>query len=754
MTATFTPTSEQQRIIDHPLEPLRVAAGAGTGKTATVVERLASAIGHGLDPEAALGITFTNKAAEELADRLRRRLPELAGEGREVEVNTYHGFALRILTEFGALVGVERDLAVVGPGYVRQLLHESLGSEPYRHIDITALAHRIDDAAILGAQVAANLLDPGDIVAPDPADDTWRQRMELIRILVNYQDTKRRLGVVDFGDLIRLAYRVVLDHPDIAARIRARYRIVVLDEYQDTDPGQRRLLQAIFGGGFPITAVGDADQTIYEWRGASLDNFIGFIHHFPRAGDKLTKTLALTANRRSGPTILDVANGVKGLLHHGVTHDPLRPAAIFDDHVGYGWFRTAADEAAWIAGEMRRLHDEEHLAWRDMAVLFRRHRSIAPVRTALAAAEIPFEVVSLGGLIEVPEVADVHAWLRVLARPDDSVALTRILLGSRYRLGLGELAPLARWVRAHEPGRQDPDLEIPYPLLEAVDRWDQPYAPTTGADHALLEFRSTYRRLLADAQQTTLVELIRRIIDAIDGWTEVAAMPAVAGLTARLNLYRFLDLAEGWSPLAGRPSLEGFLGYLDLLADEATATELDTATIGGEDAVSLLTVHRAKGLEWDTVFIPALAKNVFPGKSFGFDDPRGRPRWLPYQLRIDADSLPSLSGTDNDVKDRLRERHRQGELRAAYVAVTRAKRRLAMTGAAWDRPMNPYDPSELLELVRRVDGTEQVTWVADPGNKPDALPLVQPVDGPDPHFGNGWRETLRHAVDHPGPPHP
>ncbi len=754
MTVAFAPTAEQQRIIDHPLEPLRVAAGAGTGKTATVVERLASAIGDGLDPEAALGITFTNKAAGELADRLRYRLPVLAAEGREVEVSTYHGFALRILTEFGALVGVERDLAVIGPGYVRQLLHESVGSEPYRHIDITALAHRIDDAATLGAQVAANLLDPGNIVAPDPPDDTWQQRMELIRILGNYQDTKRRLGIVDFGDLIRLAYRVVHDHPDIAARIRARYRIVVLDEYQDTDPGQRRLLQAIFGAGFPITAVGDADQTIYEWRGASLDNFIGFVHHFPRAGNKLAKTLALTTNRRSGPTILDVANGIRGLLHGGVTRDPLRPAATVDDHVGYGWFRTAADEAAWIAGEMWRLHVEHGLAWRDMAVLFRRHRSIAPVRTALAAADIPFEVVSLGGLIEVPEVADVHAWLRILARPDDSVALTRILLGSRYRLGLGEVAPLARWVRAHEPGRHDPDLEVPYPLMEAVDRWDEPDTDATAADHALIEFRWTYRRLLADAQQTTLVELIRRIIDAIDGWTEVAAMPAVAGLTARLNLYRFLDLAEGWSPLAGRPSLEGFLGYLDVLADEATAAELDTATVGGEDAVSLLTVHRAKGLEWDTVFVPALAKNVFPSKSFGFDDPRGRPRWLPYEFRLDADSLPSLDGRDDDVRARLQERHRQGELRTAYVAVTRAKRRLFMTGAVWDRPMRPYDPSELLELVRRVDGTKQIAWVAEPGDRPDAPSPVQPIDGPDPHFERGWRDLLRQAVDHPGPPHP
>ncbi len=238
----------------------------------------------------------------------------------------------------------------------------------------------------------------------------------------------------------------------------------------------------------------------------------------------------------------------------------------------------------------------------------------------------------MGGLIEVPEVADVHAWLRILAAPDDSVALARILLGSRYRLGLGDLAPLARWVRHRHGGDSDPDLALPYPMLEALDRGEGATSPEVAG--VLDDFRDTYRALLAAAQQCTLVELIRRVIDAIEGWTEIEAMPEVAGLTARLNLYRFLDLAEDWSPLAGSPSLEGFLGYLDLLSEDRAAAELDTATVGGEDAVPLLTVHRAKGLEWHTVFMPALARQVFPGKSFGFDNPTEKSRWLPYELRL------------------------------------------------------------------------------------------------------------------------
>ena len=756
MSTELTLTPEQRAIVEHPLEPLRVSAGAGTGKTTTVVERLARAIEDGIEPEEALGVTFTNKAAEQLADKLRRRLPELAQDGREVEVTTYHGLAHRIVTEFGAVVGVERDFDVVGPGYVRQLLTESVGHQPFDHLDLTALSHRIAEAAALGAQTAGNLKRPADIVAgaPDPSDDTWGRRLELARILGNYETTKRELGVVDFGDLIRLAHEIVATNPDLAARIRRRYRAVVLDEYQDTDPAQRRLLQAIFGDGFPVTAVGDRDQTIYEWRGASLENFAGFVDHFLRADGSPAETLPLTENRRSGPAILHLANEIRALINDGPVPDPLRPASPIADTVVAGWFRTAEEEARWIATEILRLHDEEHCDWRQVAVLFRRNRSIGPVRQALAATGIPFEVASLGGLIEVPEVADVHAWLRILARPEDSVALARVLLGGRYRLGLGDLAPPAAWVRARHP-RPDPDLELPYPLLEAIDRMVADGAGT-GSAARLAEFRATYRRLLADAQGCTLVELIRRVIDAIDGWADIAAMPPAAGLTARLNLYRFLDLAEDWSPLDGHPSLDGFLGYLDLLAEENAADELDTARVGAEDAVSLLTVHRAKGLEWDTVFLPDLVKDVFPSRAQVYDDPTNKPYFLPYQLRIDAAHLPDLDAAD--AGERLRRRHRDGELRTAYVAVTRAKTRLVMTGGAWPASLelkNARQPSELLTLAAAIPGTTTVAWSDEPGPRPQpALAAGGDAEAPDPHFADGWRAELRRAWEQPGDPHP
>ena len=752
-------SKEQLAIVSHPLAPLRVAAGAGTGKTTTIALRLRHAVENaGVAPEAAIGITFTNKAAEELGDRLRRELPDLADSGREVEVTTYHGFAHRILEEFGAIVGVERASLVVGPGYVRQLLLESLEEGRYERLDLTSAPQRVSDAAALARQLGDNLRSPQDLAAVEPATDVERDRAELASVLVGFEDRKRKLGVLDYSDLVRMAHRLVTEHPAIAARIRERYVLVLLDEYQDTDAAQRRLLMAIFGEGFPITAVGDSDQTIYEWRGASLANFAGFPEHFPQADGTAAVTLPLTENRRSCQLILDVANRIRREIHGEAPYDKLRPVAGTPlGVVEARYFATAVNEAEWLAGELVRLHDEDGVAWRDVAVLFRKNRQIALVRDALDAAGIPLEVVSLGGLLSVPEVSDLHAWLRILGRSDDGAALVRILLGGRYRLGLGDLGPLANWVRdrrknqaaAGDEGGDAHGDEPGWPLIEAIDRLEEITGLSDEATARLTDFRESYRGLLQVAQGVALVELCRRILDATDAWAEIGAMEPAAALSARLNLYRLLDLAEEWSPLEGRPSLEAFLGYLDLLLDERSQEELDTARVGEEDAVSLLTVHRAKGLEWEAVFLPALSWGTFPASSLGFDNPVTRRQSLPYQLRLDSELLPSLDGSDTEVRDRLRKHHEAQEWRAAYVAVTRAKQRLYLTGAHWYTTVKSKAPSPLFELAVEVEGVT-VLGIADPGDPPERLVIESTAGAPDPLFrAEGWRSALRRAIDDP-----
>jgi DNA helicase II / ATP-dependent DNA helicase PcrA len=746
------PTPEQVAVVDHPMVPLRVAAGAGTGKTSTIVARLVAAVEAGLEPEATLGITFTNKAAEELSDRLRKALPGPAADGREVEVTTYHGFAYSLLQEYGAFVGVERDAQVVGPGYVRQLMLESLPGRAYEYLDLTAPMWRVAEAATLAAQLGDNLKTAGDLRASAGSGegDVWGARRELLEIVAAYEVAKQRLGVVDYADLIRLSHRLVSLHPWVARRVRDRYRLVLLDEYQDTAPSQRELLVAVFGRGFPITAVGDADQTIYGWRGASLANFAAFPDHFG-AAEGPAVTLPLTVNHRSGPAILHLANAVRGMLHDEEPFHRLVPTADAPPaEVEARWFRDARLEAMWLAGEVRRLHDEEDLAWRDMAVLFRKNRHITLVRDALESAGVPVEVASLGGLLDVPEVADLRAWLRLLAHPDDAPALIRILLGSRHRLGLGDVLHLSERAAAQLPER-GPHDERAWPLLEAVDSLGEIAGLTAEARRRLEEFRDAYRRLLVVAQGVALDELCRRILEELGAWSEIDAMDDAAGLSARLNLYRFLDLAQDWSPLEGRTSLDAFLDHLDLLSDEQWGDELDTARVGGENAVTLLTVHRAKGLEWDTVFLPAVAKDIFPARSLGYDRPDKYARFLPYELRLDADSLPALDGSDADRDDRVRSRHRDGEWRTAYVAVTRAKRRLHLTGAWWYAASGkPRPPSELFELACSCDFVHVAARHEDPGEAPERLAIDTIAGAPDPLFADGWQQVLRDAMADPG----
>jgi DNA helicase-2/ATP-dependent DNA helicase PcrA len=744
-------TAEQRAVVEHPLAPVRIAAGAGTGKTSTIVARLVHLVEDGMEPESALGITFTNKAAEELSDRLRRSLPEHAIEGREVEVTTYHGFAFSLLQEYGAFVGVERDVEVIGPGYVRQLILEALPGRTYRYLDMTFPPARVDEVATLAGQLGDNLATPDDLraLATFQSGLVWHARRELAEIVTAYDVRKRELGVVDYSDLIRLAHRLINHHPSVAAKIRDRHRIVLLDEYQDTAPAQRELLRGVFGDGFPVTAVGDADQTIYEWRGASLANFAGFPDHFaPRDGPAVV-TLPLTINHRSGTTVLELANAVRSEIHGEGGFDPLTaPSGTSDGHIAVSWFNDAAQEARWIAEEVRRLRDEDGIEWRDVAVLFRKNRHIALVRDALEAVGVPIEVASLGGLLDVPEVADLHAWLRVLDDPDDAPALLRVLLGSRYRLGLGDIAPLTRWLKAQRPARSDHD-ERTLPLLEAIDRLDEVDDLRAEAVHRLADFRAAYRELLVVAQGVALDELCRRILDTLDAWAEVESMEPAAGLSARLNLYRFLDLARDWSPLEGRTSLTAFLGYLQLLADEGRADELDTARVGGENAVTLLTVHRAKGLEWDVVFLPALMQRTFPAQSQRYDNPEDSARFLPYALRLDADSLPDLNGSATERRSGLRAHHEAAEWRTAYVAVTRARQRLYLSGAFWQGTKEPQLPSPLIELGRRLDGVVTGPWLDNPETAPSRLILGDTLGAPDPVFADGWESAIRSMQDDP-----
>ena len=746
---TFQLTREQAAIVGAPLVPLRVSAGAGTGKTTTIVLRLKALLSEGIEPEAALGITFTNKAAGELRDRLRAELPELTADGREVQVTTYHGFAYRLLQEFGALVGVERDTAVIDPAHQRQLLEEGLGEFAYQHLDLTYPKGIVDKAFTLAGQIGDNLIEPATVRDAAPPlevhDEVWDVRLELVSLVEAYEEAKARLGVVDYADLVGRAHQLVAEHPAIAKRIRDRYLVVLLDEYQDTDPAQRELLRTIFGTGFPVTAVGDSDQTIYEWRGASRLNFDGFVRHFPRSDGTIAETLPLTLNRRSDRAILDLANRIRERIHGDDPFDPLRPGPeAGPGTIETGWLGSRAEEAAWIATLIEEAHTDG-TPWNEIAVLVRKNRDIGPIREALLASGVPTEVASVGGLLEVPEVSELLAWLRLLDDPSDTTSLARILLGSGYRLGLGDLAALNAWVRPRGRGSDTGPT-----MLDAIDQLDDIGGCSRAARQRLDEFRSRYHRLLVEAQSAPVSDLCRSVLAAMHAWTEIDAMEDHAGLSARLNLYRFLDLVEAWTPIVGRTSLGSFLRYLRLLSDESAPRELNAVAASRGPAVSLITIHRAKGLEWDTVVIPSVVEGGFPSRAPSYANPVDKAEFLPYELRLDSESLPDLAGasTQKDRNAILRAYHEAEEWRTAYVAVTRARHRLIVTGSyRTPERKRPRAPSPLFAIAEGM--ADETTISADPGPI-EQTSWTPPAPAPDPLFvDSGWDAALRRASDDP-----
>jgi ATP-dependent DNA helicase UvrD/PcrA len=745
----MTPSPEQQEILDLGLTTIRVRAGAGTGKTTTVAMVIANLIeDHDIQPEQILGITFTNKAAAELADRVRQTLSKDLDPGRQIEVHTYHGFAAQILSEFGALSGVDNRAKIITPTFARQLMSETFHHRSYEILDITQ-ARTLDRVHRFGDRLGDHLLEATDVLdaAADHDDEVWEVRREMAETLVQYAADKRHLRVVDYSDLVTLSTRVVHNYPQLAATIKERYRAVILDEYQDTNPAQRVLLTSIFDSGFPVIAVGDEDQTIYEWRGASAQNFELFAKHFTEENGEAASEKGLTLNRRSTQAILDVANEIR--LEANAEADALQ--AVDGDSEGdvvTYWAGDAIEEAEWIARTFEALQ-QSGSRWSDMAVLFRKNKDFAVVVDAMSRHDIPVEVANIGGLFSVAEVADLRAWLTTLEYPEDSPGIVQILFGSRYRLGMADLAPLTRWV-AGVVDLDDAEEAAPITLMEAIENSADIPGLRDEARSALLRFLAVYRDVLTESQGLTLVETCRTILDRTRAWLDIEALPPNARLTARLNIYRLLDLAEEWSPLRGRPSVGAFLDYLKVMETEP-ADELDAAHLSGEDAVTLVTVHRAKGLEWENVAIPAVTKDNFPSRSQQFPDPIRFAEHVPISMRIDTimDDLPE----DKDERAvYLRVRHMKQEWRVAYVAVTRAKRRLFVSGAHWyglpEPSKRPKKPSKLFEIVEN-HVVARSTGHAELGERPDMLRSTARGTSPDPVFRDGWEAGLRTAIDDP-----
>ncbi|MGQ7298285.1 UvrD-helicase domain-containing protein [Quadrisphaera sp. KR29] len=788
------PTPEQTAVIEAPLAPLLVVAGAGSGKTETMAARVVWLVANGhVEPERVLGLTFTRKAAGELAERVRLRLaaldragllPVLADEGAaggagaggdaSPTVATYHAYAAGLVTDHGLRIGVEPRSQLIGPAAAWQLAADVVdgadgeGADGLGDLDaapstvvsaVLALAgecaeHLVDvdavEATLAGVVQRISAL-PGKQPAPvAKALAVLGQRRRVLPLLRHYAERKRELGVLDHGDQVRLAARIAAEVPAVAALERARWGVVLLDEYQDTSTAQAELLSRLFGGGHPVTAVGDPHQAIYGWRGASAGGLQAFPTRFRRADGAAAAHLALSTSWRNDVAVLDAAAVVAQPLR-AASRLPLpvlgpRPGAG-EGRVEVAWAQTAGEEAALLADRIAVLwHADARLPAdqrRTAAVLCRARSQFPLLEEALRARDVPVEVVGLGGLLLRPEVVDVVSALRAVADPTRGDAVVRLLTGPRWRLGARDLAVLAAWSRRRATSRRsrgeqpgEPELAEEASLVDAVDDpppadWETPegFRLSGAARERVHEAGLLLRRLRElDLPLADLVVAVERAL-LLD--VELAARPGSAPAAARAGLDALAEVAASFTEATGagtshRSSLRAFLAWLSLAEehehglDQASETDEPTPGLsdGGEEgtepsrtAVQLLTVHASKGLEWDVVAVAGLAENGFPTR------PRTSQGWLsglgvlPHPLRGDADSLPHLGweaaldakGAEAEraaYAERCAAAHRAEERRLAYVALTRARSLLLLTGAWWGgERKKPREPSAFLAEV-------------------------------------------------------
>ena len=666
------PTPEQAAVISAPLGPLAVIAGAGSGKSETMAARLVWLVANGMvRPDRVLGLTFTRKAAAEFADRVRSRLERLrraglggtglagtgpastgpastgpastgpasfgqagAGEtadpfGGDPVIGTYHAYAGRLVSDNALREGLEPSMRLITPALAWQLAAQIVAAYDGPMDEIIWTPQTVTAAVLeLAGDLSEHLRESGDVTAVGlwltaeqdalpgriPASvrkiiATQRAREQLLPLVSRYAAAKAAREVLDHSDQVALAARIASRHPEVGAAERARYQVVLLDEYQDTSHAQLVLMRALFGGGHPVTAVGDPCQSIYGWRGASAGNLRRFTADFPvvargrpfgaSAPSGPAPVLQLSTSFRNSAQVLDAAAAIQEELRYEAPDVPRLVSA--PDRSGRGTVAcalldTVLDEAEWVAAQVAALLASEPgcapdgRPWAqgppgpdrrtsgvrpsDIAVLCRKRSQFVPLRHAIEARGIPVEVVGLGGLLVVPEVQDVVATLRVLHDAGASDALARLLTGPRWRIGPRDLVALGRRARAlargegdrpgtssqapGDPGHFDQDAADPLAeaitdltaetgsLVEALDDLGDPGAYSRTGYARMHTLAGELRRLRAHIGRP-LADLTAEAERVLGLDIEVAARPGVDPVAARADLDAFTDVADAFT---------------------------------------------------------------------------------------------------------------------------------------------------------------------------------------------------------------
>ncbi|MFL5798241.1 MAG: ATP-dependent helicase [Actinomycetota bacterium] len=759
------PTEEQWRAISMPLEPYVVVAGAGSGKTSVMAARIVylALVGlgrlpadhPGVLPGNVLCLTFTNKATENLTLRVRRALGSLdLPEGEEPEILNYHGFAAQVLDRHGLRAGIEPGQRVLTPAQRSELCRMVLERMSFRSVKAEWQPTLIGNILDLADQCANHRVALDEVIQFNTAqldrlqkeqnEEPYRaalQRIELAGAAKVFESLKRERGVIDFGDQITLALQVVERNDDVCAEYRERFSAVLLDEYQDTNVAQALLIAEVFGGGFPVTAVGDPDQNIYAWRGASLFNLLNFPNQFPRADGAPAPKLPLYTNFRSGARILSAADTIIRPVPEDQRPDPDKELRAWpangDGEVAVVRCSDEWAEAAWIADRIVERHEAGD-AWSSAAVLCRASRLFPALQEAFAERAVPAEFVGLSGLLRLPEVVEVLAYARAVADSTASVALARVLLGPRYRVGFKDLARVAAWTKDRNYALREPEEgEVaPFLFAEALEHLDEVTNLSAEGTERLEEFRGELAALRGEARRP-VGEFLAEIVRRTGLLAELDAHPDVEMATARRrNIAAFLDEVHSFTPVDGELTLRAFLDYVEVVED-AERQEWSPVQPSDADSVKVMTIHQAKGLEFDTVFVPGMAKDVLPNNRLQHN-PAEKGKSLDFELRGDRDVLPTFQGNLREFWRSLKAQELIEERRTCYVALTRARRRLFCSGAHWyGEGERVKKPSEFFDqLAEWGESAGQAT--VDRGPEPG-----------DEHPEKGHRERL--VRDWPGP---
>ena len=673
----LVPDAAQQAVLSHPGGPLLVLAGPGTGKTTTLVEAVARRVEAGLPADRVLVLTFSRKAAGELRDRITARLgTPVAGP----TAWTFHAFCYALLREQAVaersgeplrlLSGPEQDVAL------RELLKGSLDLgrswPPTLRAALTTRGLAQEVRALLSRARELGL-DPDQLgaVAAREGREDWAA---LAGFFGEYLDVLDAQGALDYAELVHRAV-LLAEEPATGAALRERFQAVFVDEYQDTDPAQERLLQALAGGGRDLVAVGDPDQAIYAFRGADVTGLLDFPQRFPTGQGAPAPVLALSTCRRSGSALLEVSRRVAARIPApGLpgaqlkAHRDLLPGrGAQDGVVELHTHPSVGAEAEAIADLLRREHLERGTDWSRMAVLVRSGtRSVPLLRRVLSAAGVPLEVAGDElPLAQEPAVAPLVLALRVVADPTALTAevARELLLSPLVAADPGALRRLGRELRAlngADGSQPAPSAEL---LRDAV----------ADARHVLLldavvarpvtrlaGLLAAARTALADGPEAALWELWSAGV-----WPARLEAASLRGGSAGRTADRDLDAVVALFAAVGRAA-QSRQGKVTALLDELEAQQIPGDTLADKgvrgSAVRLLTAHRSKGLEWEVVVVAGVQEGVWP-------DLRRRTTLLEAE-RLDADGMREPDDRAQLMAD---------ERRLFYVALTRARRRLVVT---------------------------------------------------------------------------